>query len=290
MLEAKFYETYYFCNVIRNVLFNQFDFIRNLHEFYGDEQIFNLIEPFEKYSTFHYFIEFIVEDVYYEEVTDLDLEKRKRLIEQYKDLPPALQDLKLTKLPIESAFEFHSIEHTTFNEFLSDRSKDFTSCDDDDLYDYMTDLRDSGEYYKLIQQTVKEVFHVLFQNRSLMLRFNDMMASILKLEKDSEPPEEALHFFKRPGILNRKSIPKWVQRAVFFRDRGRCVLCDKDLSGMINLDNTENYDHIVPLARHGLNDVSNIQLLCKECNQNEKKAGEAVTSNNYQSWYVYDEI
>ncbi|MBV4522630.1 HNH endonuclease [Pseudomonas sp. SWRI74] len=67
--------------------------------------------------------------------------------------------------------------------------------------------------------------------------------------------------------MKRVTIPKWVRRAVFYRDRGRCVLCDKDLFGQINLENHKNYDHIVPLAKHGLNDTSNIQLLCKECNQ-----------------------
>jgi 5-methylcytosine-specific restriction endonuclease McrA len=82
--------------------------------------------------------------------------------------------------------------------------------------------------------------------------------------------------------------PSWAQRAVFFRDRGRCVLCDKDLSGLTNLANSENYDHIVPLGRHGLNDVSNLQLLCAECNQIEKKDGHGRTSSEYQTWYAPD--
>ena len=28
-------------------------------------------------------------------------------------------------------------------------------------------------------------------------------------------------------------MPEWVKRAVFYRDRGRCVLCGKDLSGQL---------------------------------------------------------
>ncbi|WHI44650.1 HNH endonuclease [Microbulbifer sp. TRSA001] len=122
-----------------------------------------------------------------------------------------------------------------------------------------------------------------------MMLFNDMMSRSLELAKDMLPPEETDQLFVRPGILKRKSIPKWVQRAVFFRDRGRCVLCDKDLSGTLNLENLENYDHIVPLSKHGLNDVTNIQLLCKECNQIDKKGGQPITSNKYQSWYSYDD-
>jgi hypothetical protein len=72
MLEARFYETYYFCNIIRNILHDQFEFIRNLNDFYGDDKVFYLIAPFNKYSTLHYFIEFIVEDIYYEEASNVE--------------------------------------------------------------------------------------------------------------------------------------------------------------------------------------------------------------------------
>ncbi|NQX98816.1 MAG: HNH endonuclease, partial [Flavobacteriales bacterium] len=124
--------------------------------------------------------------------------------------------------------------------------------------------------------------------RELMMIFNDMLASSLESHSDIPPPQEQASLFKKSGKLIRKNIPKWVKRAVFFRDRGRCILYYKDLSGTMNIDNVENYDHIVPLAKYGLNDVSNIQLLCKECNQIEKRAGQAETSNKYQSWYTYD--
>jgi 5-methylcytosine-specific restriction endonuclease McrA len=61
------------------------------------------------------------------------------------------------------------------------------------------------------------------------------------------------------------------------------------LSGLINLENLENYDHIVALARFGLNDVCNLQLLCERCNQVEKRDGDAVTSARYQSWYSMED-
>lgn len=289
MIQARFYETYYFCNIIRNVLHDQFTYIRNLHDFYGDDAYLNLIDPFEKYSTFHRFIEFIVDDVFYENASSIDLDKRKEDLERFADLPPVLKDGKYKKLPVELALEFHGIKHCAFEEYLKEKNKTFIECTEDDIYDYMAELRFTGEYEALIEQTVKEVFHVLFQNRELMLLFNDMVSKGIEFQVECGVPEEVEELFKDNGTLIRKTIPKWVQRAVFFRDRGRCVLCDKDLSGTLNYENVENYDHIVPLARYGLNDVSNIQLLCKECNQIEKKAGIPATSNNYQSWYAYDE-
>ncbi|TOL82016.1 HNH endonuclease, partial [Vibrio parahaemolyticus] len=67
---------------------------------------------------------------------------------------------------------------------------------------------------------------VLFQNRELMLTFNVMVSDALKREKDEESSFVELNGIRRKdGKLKRKNIPKWVQRAVFFRDRGRCVLC-----------------------------------------------------------------
>ena len=79
-------------------------------------------------------------------------------------------------------------------------------------------------------------------------------------------------------------IPDWVRRAVFFRDRGMCVTCGIDLSGLGSIWSDEHFDHIVPLASGGLNDITNIQLLCAGCNL--KKGGRnTLTSTSYEDWY-----
>lgn len=287
MLEAKFYETYYFCNIIKNILYFPDDYLRKLNEFYGDETIYYRLGTFRKYSALHELIEFIIEDVYYEQANEKFLSEKKALLERFRELPILLRHMRPCTLPIERALEHHQMKHQSFEAFLGNQEKHFTDCNAEDVYEYILELRESGIFDLLIEHITKEVFHVLFQNRELVKTFNIMMADALEREENSTPPVEIEELFSKPGILKRVAIPKWVRRAVFYRDRGRCVLCDKDLSGQVNLENQENYDHIVPLAKHGLNDVSNIQLLCKECNQHEKRAGEAVTSNRYQSWYKY---
>lgn len=287
MLEVRFYETYYFCNVIKNILYFPDDYLRTLNEFHGDGRICYRVSAFRKYSTLHEFIEFIVQDIYYEQADESVLSRKKNMLERLQELPILLQHMRPSMLPIERALEYHNMKYQSFEAFLDKREKNFIDCDVDDVYEFIHELREDGVFDQLIEHITKEVFHVLFQNRELIKIFNIMMASALQTETDYNTPIELEELFLRPGILKRVAIPKWVRRAVFYRDRGRCVLCDKDLSGQINLENQENYDHIVPLARHGLNDVSNIQLLCKECNQIEKRAGEAVTSNKYQSWYKY---
>lgn len=287
MLEVKFYDTYYFCNIVKNILYHSEDYLGVLNEFHGDGRIYYRLSTFNKYSIFHEFIEFIVHDIYYDQSNEAVLERKKKMHENYQNIPLALQLLRPSTLPIELTLEHHNMQHQSFEEFLRKQNKEFIECDIDDVYEFIHELREEGVFHELIEHISKEVFHVLFQNRDLMKTFNILIANALKFEAKSETPNEIKKLFIRPGILKRAAMPEWVRRAVFFRDRGRCVLCDKDLSGQVNLENQENYDHIVPLVGHGLNDISNIQLLCKECNQLEKGAGEAITSDKYQTWYKY---
>jgi 5-methylcytosine-specific restriction endonuclease McrA len=72
--------------------------------------------------------------------------------------------------------------------------------------------------------------------------------------------------FTEPGRLKRKPPPPWARRAVFFREHGRCAACCRDLTGLLDALSASHFDHIVPLAHGGLNDVSNLQLLCQRCN------------------------
>lgn len=283
MLNVKYYETYYFCNVISNILMEQDSYLRNLHNFYGDGNILNMLQPFRKHSVFHDFLEFVIDDVTWDNTYDIDLEERQQLIKNNAHLPIINKHLKWDILPIELALTFHGLEYESFSNFLHERDKKFTTCDKDDIYDYLLELRLNGNFEQLIEHTSKEVFHVLFQNRVLMLVFNTMMANALEREHTVESKSDYL--IRKNGKLKRKNIPSWVRKAVYFRDRGRCVLCNKDLSGTLNLDNVANHDHIVPLSNFGFNDISNMQLLCKECNQNDKHGGDATTSSFYQSWY-----
>ena len=106
-------------------------------------------------------------------------------------------------------------------------------------------------YYDVIDCIKNEVVYLLFQNREFLMHFNIFMSDVL------------------PGKSDRKNVPLWVKRAVKYRDRCKCVMCQKDLSGIMDIEEQyENqYDHIVPLEDGGLNDVSNMQLMCSKCNK-----------------------
>ena len=63
----------------------------------------------------------------------------------------------------------------------------------------------------------------------------------------------------------RISIPAAVRKYVFERDRYQCKSC-----GKTNLETDLNVDHIISLACGGQNDISNLQTLCRTCNQQKK--------------------
>ncbi len=59
----------------------------------------------------------------------------------------------------------------------------------------------------------------------------------------------------------RIRIPPEVRKYVFQRDKYQCQSC-----GKANDETNLTIDHIIPLARGGQNDISNLQTLCFTCN------------------------
>lgn len=60
----------------------------------------------------------------------------------------------------------------------------------------------------------------------------------------------------------RIRIPPEVRKYVFTRNKYQCQSC-----GQTKLEAELTIDHIIPLARGGTNDISNLQTLCRTCNQ-----------------------
>lgn len=282
--ELRFHATYYFANVVRNVLDDQFEFIRLLDEFYGDDQYLAYIQPFQRTSVLHWFIRFLVDTVVWEEMADVDINETKKILQRYAGIPSAIVDMRLNELPIEDKLRGNGIEYDSFLVFLSRRSKTMHEATHDDVDEYHEELRLSDAYETMLSRTANEVFFLLFQNRQLMLTFNNMMANkVADATVESLPAQEA-RLFAKDGVLKRVAVPKWVERAVYFRDRGRCVYCHSDISGLLSLAGAKHFDHMVPLVSGGLNDVTNIQLLCAACNL-KKGGGTPRTSSKYEMWY-----
>ncbi|WP_099770291.1 HNH endonuclease, partial [Acinetobacter baumannii] len=286
------YETYEICGIIDQIIRNPFDYLVKLEGFYCDEEWLFLAMPYEKYSILHKFIEYVLDEIHSEQADEYDLEKEQRIFLDFQGIPEALKSLQPTKLPIELAFDYYEIKYESFIDYIKQKDKKFIEADQDDIDEFMSELYLTNEYEKLINQRVKEIFHILFMNRQLLLTFNSFLSSIIEKNinnyKDDIYNQDLLKkLFDENGKLKRINPPKWAQRAVYYRDRGQCTLCKKDLTGLINLANIKNFDHMIPLNLHGLNDITNLQLLCIECNQQEKRDKHGYTSNKYQTWYSY---
>lgn len=74
--------------------------------------------------------------------------------------------------------------------------------------------------------------------------------------------EGALRIAKRlilaPGQRDTRAIPQHVRNEVWQRDGGRCTQCG-DAHYL-------EFDHIIPLSRGGATSVTNLQILCRNCN------------------------
>ena len=268
-LTMRYYETYYYANIVHNVLDDPFPYIRHVHSWYEDrEAVF--LRPFPKFSILHDFAAHVI----------------SMLIDEY-DGAEALGRLasnRHAELWIDRAFRDHGTSTEGFRSWLAEKGVALDDADEDDIREYYSELNLSGQFGDLIDHLVNEVFYVLFNNRSLLAKLNRLVANVVcELEPDGIGDEEGPGL-AGPGRLKRVPIPSWVKKAVFHREKGLCAACSIDVGGVLTSQTDPHYDHIVPLAQHGVNDVTNIQLLCGTCNL-KKGRNLLPPSDRYQTWY-----
>jgi hypothetical protein len=263
----RYFDVYVLCQTADNLLSGGFE--RNLADFF--EPLFGvdgITNKFSKYSLLHDFCEWVIrQNVWDEEENIVEvIRETYRRRKSYSSEPP---------LWIDRAINFYC-KPAEKNDFLrwvkAESAKaidELTDCEIDDFrYDYLQELQlGSEDFDSCVDQLTMEMFYILFQNREFLYNFNSGLSAY------------------NPNKNKRIAIPKWAQRAVFFRDHGCCVFCGKDLSGTIHAteDREIHYDHIISLDNNGVNDVSNLQLCCKECNLG--KSNSSDTSANYRQWY-----
>lgn len=66
----------------------------------------------------------------------------------------------------------------------------------------------------------------------------------------------------------RKTISLRTRYDVLRRDNYKCRKCGR--SPATNHSITLEIDHIIPIAKHGTNDIDNLQTLCSDCNEGKK--------------------
>lgn len=264
-----YYETYYYANVINNVLKDPEPYLRNLNDWHEDREGPLFLTPFPKWSILHDLAEFIIRSLAYEQIDDVAIDGVAS---------------KGHDLWVDEALRYHGFPVPGFKVWLRNRGTKVADITEDDASDYYAELSETGELTALLEQLSNEVFFLLFSNRSLLANLNHYAAAAMSHVEPESVDEEHERHLASAGVLRRVAIPEWARRAVYFRDRGRCVACNCDLTGLVSLQSDDHFDHIIPLRQSGLNDVTNLQLLCAQCNL--KKGSKLVgTWNKYERWY-----
>lgn len=271
LFENKYYNTYYYTNIVNNILSGDVELIGFISNFFVDEDaILYLAKPFPKYSAFHSFIHNIIADFFENDMNEYD----QKLYDFH-----IRNNYPLGSLYVEFALSEYGFDYP-FKKFLGIK-KDIEYSD---IEAYHEELLLTGSLEELYEKISTEIFYIMFNNREALLRFNYIVAEHMDIDITEIDKDDIRKLFTKKGKLKRVRIPEWCKKAVFFRDRGRCCLCGKDLSGILSIASKKHFDHIIPLFHGGLNDISNIQLLCSECNSKKHK-GKIVTSNYYEAWY-----
>lgn len=263
MFETKYKGSYYIANIIQNVLSEPLEYAPLLASFCGDEPVETFFEAFPKESALHKFIKFI-----------LYVHDREELLE---DFPDDYDPKKFKETSMEYWLKSYKIRHFSSKSWIKTYKEKFFI---DTISSYYDELMLTGISDELYAIRSEEIFFILFQNRHICKSLMDWISSSVSKSIKEDFPDD----LSKDGVLKRKTIPSWVKKAVLFRDRGRCVFCDSDLSGMLSTRNKQEYDHIIPLNLGGINDVANIQLLCAVCN-NKKSGKYGKTSHKYEKLY-----
>ncbi len=172
--------------------------------------------------------------------------------------------------PIISMLESHQIAFLSLDEYIENWLHDDESGEtvevneqyrDEYKYQYASEYLEDFAHDNLKPIIVTEVFALLFADREAMKVFNLKVADGIGERT------------KRHGRW-----PEWLRRALYCREKGLCAICKTDLSSLLHTQGKLAIDHIVPLALNGVNDPTNLQILCQSCNS--KKSGDVVETSN----------
>lgn len=253
LVEYNFQQVYKFVSIINDAVEDGFDF----WNFNADDFVRSALK-FNKTSLLHIYVSSALYCYYLREFRKngglIELEDIDDWIEQMKRYDIELTDEGFDDKSDDAAWNWFQKNEESFILF----------------FDFVSD----------------EVVHILFNDKPFLVKFNRLIREVLR-DSDGTYSE----FVKWPddsrnndGTIKRCAIPKWVKNAVYHRDKGRCVFCNKDLTGLVNILGQKNFDHIIPLKDYGTNDPCNIQLTCEECNKS-KGAKDRAPKYKYQSWW-----
>lgn len=214
--------------------------------FYMDPFLLNIAFRPKRFTLLHHYISY-------------------RLLEEYE------RNLRKTAPDIyeEIYQEFESYQ-TEYQKFESYKGVNYNQ--------YLLDIYKSNIHSPLVTDT----FTILFESRDIMKKFNLHIADEIKKFTVSNYP----FFLKFDGVMKRCTYwPEWLKQGLLRREQGHCAICQKNVTGGFVNKMGFAIDHIVPLNLGGVNDPTNLQMLCGDCN-NSKGGEKTTTSDKYAPFWL----
>ena len=226
-----------------------------------DATVVGCLVRYSKTTILHYFIYSVISEYY-----------RRH----YRKNHDGIEDNDIKE--IEDAFINYGISFQSYFKWIK-KNRSSEDCSGEAFYRWFDHEYDA--FTELWENITEEVFYLLFANRQFLLDFNKSLAGYFEGGDISIPYE---HLNSDRTLKRAPYLPQWLKKAIFYRDRGRCVLCNTDLSGLMDISYSRHFDHVVPLQKWGVNDPCNLQLLCEHCNLS-KSYSPGTTSRRYQPWW-----
>lgn len=79
-----------------------------------------------------------------------------------------------------------------------------------------------------------------------------------------------------------KGARRWRIKTLIIKYHGKCVFCNIDVSLIHNSPDQATVDHIIPICKGGDEEFTNLQLLCRKCNQEK---GSSIIDEDGEIFY-----
>lgn len=142
----------------------------------------------------------------------------------------------------------------------------------------------SEKFHHGLNLIVDSAFAQLWTRKAFLFDFNMLCAErVSKLSKSDYP------VLSQDGRIPRVTyFHKWIRDLLIMRESGCCHYCSKPVIAPNLINKTYDIDHIVPIAKGGSNDPTNLAIACPICN-NQKKANIIQISDTF-AWPKRDFI
>ncbi len=135
----------------------------------------------------------------------------------------------------------------------------------------------SQTFIKGLDAVVTSVFGFIWQRKNLLSEFNQKLSDEIKVLRKVDHPD----LEKDGQILRATYFPQWLRDSLIDREKGKCHYCSTVVVGPAVPNQNYDIDHMIPIAKGGTNDPTNLVLACPECNSKKRDCIVEISDTYY---------